>query len=145
MAGSILKDSMDIAVDIQFFKGNDCHVLPKEVAIISLNDDFQSHWIIKPPFNSAKISPDSHRQNNWLSKYHHGLDWNDGDITIKTLNKNLQQISKHVGKVYVKGRDKVAYLHAIIAREIINLEVDSDCPSIQNLPRMDKLASVLSL
>ena len=72
MAGSILKKSMGIVVDIQFLEGIDGHVLPKEVAIISLNDDFQSDWVIKPPYNSAKLSPDSHRQNNWLTKHHHG-------------------------------------------------------------------------
>ena len=53
---------MDIVVDIQFLKGIEGKTLPKKVAIIALNHESQSHWIIKPPYNSKKISYDSQRQ-----------------------------------------------------------------------------------
>ena len=124
-------------MDIQFFKGIEGKTLPKEVAIIALNSESQSHWIIKPPYNSTKISYDSQRQNNRLTHNHHGLNWYDGDISGKILMKNLQLISKKAGKVYVRGREKVAFLHKIIASEVINLELETECPSFQNLPRKD--------
>ena len=43
---------IDVVIEVQFFKGIDGNLLPKEVAVLVLNDDFLCHWITSAPYNS---------------------------------------------------------------------------------------------
>lgn len=128
---------MDIVVDIEFLKGVNNESIPKEVAVLALNDEFLSHWIIAPPYTASKFSTSVRLQNNYLTQHHHGLDWYDGDITNEQLINNLQQLSKDVGKVYVRGTEMVNFLQDITAREITNLEILAGSPKMKNLPWND--------
>ena len=63
---------MDIVVDIQFFKGIEGPILPKEIAIIALDNEFQYLCVLKSPYNSSKILSNLYRQNKWLTQHQHG-------------------------------------------------------------------------
>lgn len=135
LAAIVLAKKMDIIVDVQFLKNNNDACIPKEVAVVAVNEDFSSHWIVLPPSSSVdKLNKNARNQNEWLTRNHHGLDYFDGEVSIKVLFKNLRRFLKSVRKVYVRGRDKLLYLQKITSREIINLETDNDCPSFDNLP-----------
>ena len=73
---------MDLVVDIQCYKNFENTVCPKEVAIISLDGDFVAHWV---PVH--RLSRSVKRENNWLTQHHHGLDYLDGDVTNKNLDR----------------------------------------------------------
>lgn len=124
---------MEVIIDIQFCKNSDNKNIPKEVAIVSVNDEYTGHWIVLPPYSVKRLHLDARMQNNWLTQNHHGLTWFDGDVTHKSLQKNLNDIAKQVGKIYVRGRDKVDFLQTFLINEIINLEDDETCPSFENL------------
>lgn len=125
---------MEFVIDIQCLKDANDEVIPKEVAVLALDNEYIAHWIIAPPCNAHKLPEQARKQNIWLSRNHHCLDWNDGEIARKTLYKNLQEISKHACKVYVRGREKTNILKNAMSCEIINLEDNEKAPSFSNLP-----------
>lgn len=124
---------MDIIVDVQFCIDIQNKVIPKEVAIASVKENFLAHWIVAPPCSVQKLSSETRKQNNWVCKNKHGIVWQDGDISLPKLKKNLQIILESVDKIYVRGRDKAEFMRDLATNEIINLEEDETCPSFQNL------------
>lgn len=124
---------MDIIVDIQFCKDCNDKSIPKEIAVISLEDNFIAHWLVLPPYSLKKLGDKSRQQNNWLHKNHHGITWTEGDVTQKRVRENLRDIFEHSSKIYVRGRDKVLFLQDFTTNEIINLEENDACPSFHNL------------
>ncbi|KAL7301308.1 hypothetical protein TKK_0006045 [Trichogramma kaykai] len=124
---------MDAIIDIQYIKDSKNKYIPKEVAIVCVDNNFSAHWlIITPP--SINLSPAIKRQNTWLLKNHHGLDYYDGEVTLRSLNNRLKELAKNIGKIYVRVNEKYSYIQNLMAREIINLEDNIDCPSFNNLP-----------
>lgn len=129
---------MDIVVDIQCLKDNSNVVTPKEIAIVALDGNFISHWMISPKNSKTDtMCVAARKENNWLSKKHHGLDYFDGETEKKSLYKTLRELTKRVGKIYVRGKEKWHILNKITAREVINLEYDPECPSFDKLPWSD--------
>lgn len=124
---------MDLIVDIQFCKDLQNKVIPKEICVISLRQDYIGHWLIAPPCPLKKLQKEARQQNDWLYKNCHGIPWQDGDISQKRVKKNLREIFKDCGKLYVRGRDKVDFLQDLTTAEIVNLEDDESCPSFANL------------
>lgn len=129
---------MDIVVDVQFLKTGARTFAPKEVAIVSLKEDYVSHWIIEPPFSIKKLGSHIIEENNWLAKNHHSLSWLDGEAKQKSVFKEFQNVAKNAGNIYVRGREKKNLLREYVSGNIINLEENSDCPSFQNLPWVNK-------
>ena len=129
---------MDIVVDIQCFKNTQNKVVPKEIAIVALNDDFTAHWVVAPKNRISAFSRAMRRENNWLTENHHGLDFFEGDITEKALYRTLRDLTRKVRKIYVRGKQKWTILYEVTAREIINLETDKDCPPFHRLPWVNK-------
>jgi hypothetical protein len=125
---------MDLIIDAQFFKDNKNCIIPKEVAVVCLHKNFSAHWIVGPTRNSKRLRKEILRQNNWLTLNHHGLEWYEGDISVKKMYKNLEDICKRSNKIYVRGKEKVELLSKLTTREIINLEQVDSCPAFQNLP-----------
>ena len=122
-----------IIVDIQFCKDCNDKSIPKEIAVISLEDNFIAHWLVLPPYSLKKLDDKSRRQNNWLHKNHHGTTWAEEDVTQKRVRENLKDIFEYSGKLYVRGRDKVLFLQDFSTNEIINLEENDACPSFHDL------------
>lgn len=129
---------MDLVIDVQFCKDANDKNVPKEVAVLALNKDFSSHWMVLPPYTIKKLPSKVRCQNNWLMQNHHGLTWLDGDISQRTLLKNLESISRYTNKIYVRGHEKLVFLQGVVHNEVINLEDDENCPSFENLSSTGK-------
>lgn len=128
---------MDTVVDIQFFKDINNTVVPKEVAIVALDANFIAHWLILSHTPIDVLSKSVRRENNWLTKHQHGIDYFDGNVTLSKLYKTLRDLTKNTGKIYVRGKEKWLILNRITARDVINLEYDMECPSFDKLPWSD--------
>lgn len=97
---------MDLVIDIQCCMSADNSHLMKEVAVLSLTNDYVGHWLITPPYTAKKLPIDIRKTNKWLSLHKHGIEWEDGYITKPAFINHLRQISKNFEKVYVRGREK---------------------------------------
>lgn len=123
---------MDIIIDVQFCKDLHNRVIPKEVAIASVRENFVAHWIVAPPYSVQKLNSETRQQNNWLYRNKHSIAWQDGDVSLPKVKKNLQTILQNAEKIYVRGKDKVDFLQDLALSEVINLEDDENCPSFSN-------------
>lgn len=128
---------MEIIIDIQCFKNNKNQAIPKEVAVCALNQNFSAHWVVLPPCSSNSLCKEVKKQNDWLTRHHHGFEWREGDVTLKRLYKNLESVCNIADKIYVRGEVKAALLEKITTRRIINLEQEQDSPALRNLPWAD--------
>ncbi|KAL7292717.1 hypothetical protein TKK_0013840 [Trichogramma kaykai] len=127
---------MDAVIDIQFIKNAKNECIPKEVAVTSIQNNYIAHWVlITPPSKNLPI--DIIRQNNWLVRNYHGLDYYDREVSTRCFLKTFRELAKKINKVYVRGTEKLDFIQNIMSREVINLEYDPDCPSFLNLPWAD--------
>ena len=69
---------------------------------------------------------------------HHGLTRLDGDISQRTLLKNLESISRYTNKIYARGHENLVFLQGGVHNEVINLEDDENCASFENLSSTGK-------
>lgn len=125
-------EKMDLIIDIQFCKDLQNQVIAKEVAIASVKQNFVAHWVVAPPCSVQKLTSETRQQNNWLYRNKHGIAWQDGDVSLPKVKKNLQTILQNAEKIYVRGKDKVEFLQDLALNEVINLEDDESCPSFSN-------------
>ena len=70
-------------IDFQGFKDERNRYVIKEIAIISMSINQIVHCIVKPPYNLDTIVWDKQRRIRWLTRYFHGLHWEDGYLTPK--------------------------------------------------------------
>lgn len=129
---------MDLIVDIQFFKDKNNVSVPKEVAVTSLKGDHSGHWIVLPQSHIDTLTADIRRTNDWLTRHHHGIDYFEGETSLRALYKTLRELAKNARRIFVRGNEKWLTLHKITTRDIINLEYDKDCPSFTDLLGIDK-------
>lgn len=125
---------MDLVIDIQCCRDAKNNIIPKEVAVISLQGNHLAHWIVLPPYSAKKLPLKIRDENKWLRQSLHGIDWEEGFVSKKILYENLRNITKNYDKVYIRGNEKKKLLENIILNEIINLEEDEDTPSFSKLP-----------
>lgn len=128
---------MDVIIDFQCFKDNQDNIIPKEVAICAVDQDFIGHWITLPFCRPNELGQTIRQQNDWLTRNHHGIEWCDGDISVKKVYRNLEEVCRSVNRIYVRGQIKAELLGRITTRTIINLETDTDCPPFAKLPWSD--------
>ena len=79
----------------------------KELAILDANEsDFPSTYLFKPPCRWDELCAEAQRENMWLYKNHHGLDWNVGHLSYDDLDAVLEEIANYSKDlvVYVKGK-----------------------------------------
>lgn len=129
---------MELIADVQFFKDKNKKLVPKEIALLSLKNEFVAHWIVSAVHRVDSLPCEVRKENNWLTRNQHGIDYLEGSVTLKTLNRTLSDIFKSVDKTYVRGKEKWLMFHKMTTREVINLEYDTNCPSFNNLPWSDK-------
>lgn len=128
---------MDLVIDIQCCKDAKKNSLLKEIAVLTVEGDHVAHWIVLPPYSAKKLPSEVRRENQWLAKNYHGLDWDDGFVYKSALYRNLISITKNFGRVFVRGGEKKKLLENIISNEIINLEGDEDHPAFHDLKWID--------
>lgn len=123
---------MDCVIEIQGFFDKDDEFVPKEVAVVTLDEEFSGHWIISPPVLFTDLPQQIRIKNNWLTHNHHGIEWFEGDITLQQLHIKLRDIARGSGKIYAFGPINAGYLQAVMSREIVNLET-VNCPTFSTL------------
>ena len=85
---------VDIVIDIQCVKDYKNRVIPKEVAVLSLDQNCTGHWIVSPNRQLSTLCQEARKENDCLSQNYHGLDWLDQGVSEKVLFKNLEDIFK---------------------------------------------------
>lgn len=132
---------MDFVVDIQSLRDDDGKFFPKEVAVAALQKNIIDHWLVKSPCDFNELPEHVQETNTYCSTQLHGIHWFDGDTTIKSLQVNLQEISKSAVNVYVRGDEKAKFLQNLMGREVTNIEL-YQAPTFAQLNRMFPKASV---
>lgn len=107
---------------------------PKEVAVLSVQKNIVGHWIVKPPHDFRQLREDIKNTNNYCTTQIHGIEWFQGDISLKHLKYHLYQLTKSAKKIYARGVEKTKYLEAVICRRVINFE-NYETPSFQDLQK----------
>ncbi|KYN13605.1 hypothetical protein ALC57_14203 [Trachymyrmex cornetzi] len=123
---------MDIVIDIQGFRDVEDNFIPKEVAVLAINATITWHWIMRPPFPFGKLPERARRENNWLTRNYHGIEWFDGDVNPVYFTIHLRAITRHARYIYTRGQEKSRYLSNLHSRNVYNLEGIS--PAFKNLP-----------
>lgn len=123
---------MDYVIDIQGFRNGNKKFVPKEVAVVALQSRVIGHWIVKPSSKFKDLPFDVKNSNNYCTLNIHGIEWNDGEITLQKLESLLSAVVSNSTRIYACGSEKTLYIESVTSRQIINLEV-SEVPSYAEL------------
>ena len=123
---------MDLILDFQGFKDNTNQFIIKELAIVSKDAKYFQHWTVKSPFSYWDLNIQQQKSCFWNTKYHHGLTWQMGDITIQELHFLLTDILKDCC-VFVKGKEKADYIQEHFPNCYV-MEL-TDFPSLKSLTK----------
>lgn len=124
--------NMDYVIDIQGFHHIERQFIPKEVTVLTLEGSHSAHWIVEPPHPFEDMHSIDQTRNNHVTCYHHGIEWFEGDISLRKLNSYLREIARTAHHILTRGYEKARYLERATARKIVNLE-NFDCPSFAKL------------
>lgn len=136
----------DLVFDILYLKDRHGQLLPKEVAVGSVDKPRRRMlWVVAPPYHVDVLPPRIRGINNCLTKYVHGIHWYTDGITLADLYQELYEVAEGVGeqsRLYAIGEQPVQILEQATGHKIINLSGYEDCPSLHDPP--PKTAEVCS-
>lgn len=99
-------------LDVQGFKSDCNKFIVKELCI--LFDKSVYLFLIKSPFSFNELPAKYKREAKWLEKNVHGLNWNNGTVTLQNVRENLKWLfCKPNIKVLVKGAEKLKWIHSL--------------------------------
>ena len=125
---------MDFIIDMHGLRDKDANFLPKEIAILSLQNNLVIHALIISPYGFDELSKNVRDTNDYITAHLTGIHWFDGDISLRRLRYHLYNVAKHARKMYIRGAEKAAYISKIVGRSLINLE-EYNCESFAELDR----------
>ena len=113
----------------------------KEVATLAHGMTLPVVYQFAPPYPWHDLSSDLQRRNAWVERNYLRLKWTSRTIPYNRIEKILHSHLGLIEKVYVKGREKVAWLRTLLQYShhvIENLEYDyddddDDIPSLRKL------------
>ncbi|CAH2019347.1 unnamed protein product [Acanthoscelides obtectus] len=76
----------------------------------------------KAPFPWDLLPPPLKIQAKWLTDNYHGISWNSGFTPLHKFGNIIKHIADGADRIYVKGREKAAYLRNFTSKPIIELE-----------------------
>lgn len=112
---------MDFIVEIQSFRDAEKKFLPKEVAVVSLQERVVAHWIVKPPCSFSDLPDDVKRTNSYCAQDIHGVQWFEGSISLHQLIRELREFAKKAERVYTHGEEKKLFLENVIGHQVIDI------------------------
>ena len=112
-----------LIIDIQCLVGSRNEFYPKEISVLALHNNFINHYIIGPPCKYSKLEKGARRQNSWLTKNYHKIEWDRSEVPYKNLDSLIENIGELGKSIYVRGEDKRMFLQQYLREHtIINLE-----------------------
>lgn len=101
-----------LVVDMQGFMLNRKQFVVKEFA--AYDGVKVSHILFKPPFEEIHLSEDERKQNRWLERNYHGLNWKDGSTDYNELSKIIKKLIYSHQLVYLKGSMKINFFKSFL-------------------------------
>lgn len=118
-------------------------VVIKELAVTTVEErPATASWIFAPPYNEAALTAANQRQNLWVTRNLHGLNWNSGLIPYHKLDVCLDLALQNADRLFSKGTEKVTYLSNRLRRTVHDLN-DYNCPRASELEDEDLLITCL--
>lgn len=101
-----------VVLDLQCFKNNRNEFIVKEACVMDIGSGtILLHHVAELSFDQYRfLSKEKQRENRWLTKYYHGLDWNIGDISYHELVDRLFECLAQCSVIYVKGTEKKTFV-----------------------------------
>lgn len=105
------RGSSKVVLDFQSFKDDNNEFVVKEATVIDVTTGtVLFHRLAHPPYDRSLLSEAKRRENRWLTKRYHGLEWNVGDTPyVETIDK-LRACLDGRSTVYVKGLEKKRFV-----------------------------------
>ena len=126
-----------IILDIEGFKCGKKPLIIKELSVCSANTI--DTILFLPPVQFNNLSKEEKKAYNWVSKFLHGLRWDEGEYPYSYLDQfsdsiRLRNRNSHF---FAKGTQKSVSLAEYLKLPMTNLE-DIGCPKIEQLLGQEK-------
>lgn len=106
-------------LDFQGFKREKNIFIVKELAAYDGQKIF--HTIFKSPFPLNLLPPELEKQARWVTKFHHGLTWEDGTTPYHLLQKIMEDLIVNADVIYIKGHQKAEFIKQLTTKPITEL------------------------
>lgn len=123
-------------VDLQGFLDNNCQFIVKEFSYTFAYSQIKpKHFIFKPPYEWAQLNQTAKQSAKYLARFHHGLQWRDGQLNYEHVRTclNLMRFDNDIDVIYVKGAEKIKWLHELCPALKVPIYDVYFMPSLNNL------------
>lgn len=111
-----------VVIDFQGLLSTGRTFVIKEIAVVSIFNDYVGHWLVKSPNSMISMCKGILQENHRLTREVHGIEWTDGASSEEEIADILHLMSHSLRTIYVKGQEKADYLERFMSSKIINLE-----------------------
>jgi hypothetical protein len=122
-------------IDLQGFsasKHND--IIIREFCLVSMNGTMLFHCLVKLPCPINDLPIGLQRQNQWLTKMFHGLEWeNTNGYTVSHIRKLIFILCKSDAVFFCKGLEKVDWIKKLFQLQNVKDIADHGCPCLNDL------------
>ena len=101
---------MEYVIEIQSVRDRNNKPLPKEIGIVSLQEDVIGHWIISPPCAFDSLPCDIKTANDFISSRMLGIHWFDGFMELNELYFHLQKLAQGAMRIYIHGSENAKFI-----------------------------------
>lgn len=108
-------------VDLQGFQINKNEFVLKELCFSFPNINKIHHYIFAPPCNWTDISDSDKKGALFLKTFHHGFFWKHGSIPYHEIYQYIKPLLNPNLVIYVKGHQKIQWLHDICKDSTIDV------------------------
>ena len=97
-------NNIDYLVDLQGFKIPEDSYIVKELAYVPVCGSADPQVLMfKPPYPWKKLSDKYKRENLWLQRCYHGLDWSSGEFEYFYVGSVLYENLDHASRILVSN------------------------------------------
>lgn len=111
-------------IEFQAFRGNEDEFIVKELVIFDMVKCVTYTFFFKPPYNFNKLKTKAKITNNWLSRYFHNIEWNEGFISFDSLDGIMRHFCKMFNKIFTRGLEKAIWIKKYSTAKVYNIAID---------------------
>lgn len=80
------------------------------------------HFVFKPPFLFDILPSGLQKQANYLTKKHHGIEWNAGFTLLHYWKQIIGDFTAPANYIYVQGREKANFIKQYTTTPVLDFE-----------------------
>ncbi len=120
-------------IEFQAFKGNENEFIIKELVILDLKTNIPNYFLFKPPFSFSHLNRKQKKTNNWCTRRHHLITWDEGFTNYEELDNIMYHYCTQFTSIFSTGLEKCNWIRMYTTSKVIERTLSKELRNNENL------------